>query len=78
MSKTKKNSDLDLAIGLIDHLTDLPMSEHERLSALTNWAAMNDAVTGTNECWKFLKRSGMLGVWKKPAKVQYKVCKQYI
>lgn len=69
-------SDLDIAVTLIEWITDLPMTEDERRYRFTSWAAFNDCVDGGKFHWKFLKDCGLLGDDHKRAKIEYEFYKE--
>lgn len=74
--RNNAENDLDAAVALIDWLTDLPMTNDERIYKFTSWAAFNDSVDGGKFHWKFLKDCGLLGNNKKAAKIEYEFYKE--
>jgi len=72
--------DLDLAVALIEWLTD-SMGSEERTSAIVGWAAFNDAGCEHAEGvpakhgWKFIKDCGLL-IGTEGAKTEYKIYKK--
>ena len=68
-------SDLDTAVALIDWLTDIPMTQDERVYKFTSWAAFNDSADDGKFHWKFLKECGLLA-GSKAEKVEYEFYKE--
>jgi len=70
-------SDLDLAVTLIDWLTDIPMTQDERVYKFTSWAAFNDSAEKENSkhCWNFLIDCGLIA-GSKAEKAEYKFYKE--